>query len=46
VLCSAATDAEQHDILGCLAGAHSLLSALVRVDPAAADVEVPHAVGA
>jgi hypothetical protein len=32
---SAATDAEQHQILGCLVGAYSLLGALSRVDPAA-----------
>jgi hypothetical protein len=37
VLRSAATDDEQHEILGCLVGAHSLLSALVRLDPAAVD---------
>ncbi len=34
---SAATDAEQHQILGCLVGAYSLLGALSRVDPAAVD---------
>jgi hypothetical protein len=34
---SAATEEEQHQILGCLVGAHSLLSALVRLDPTAVD---------
>lgn len=34
---SAATNDEQHQILGCLVAAHSLLSALVRLDPAAVD---------
>jgi hypothetical protein len=37
VMRSAATDDEQHEILGCLVGAHSLLSALARLDPAAVD---------
>jgi hypothetical protein len=37
VMRSAATEAERHEILGCLVGAHSLLSALVRLDPAAVD---------
>lgn len=37
VLRSAATDAEQHQILGSLVAAHSLLHALRRVDPAAVD---------
>jgi hypothetical protein len=37
VMRSAATDDERHEILGCLVGAHSLLSALVRLDPAAVD---------
>ncbi len=37
VLGSAATVDEQHEILGCLVGAHGLLAALVRVDPAAVD---------
>ena len=37
VLGSRATVDEQHEILGCLVGAHSLLAALVRVDPAAVD---------
>jgi hypothetical protein len=37
VMSSAATEAEQHEILGSLVGAHSLLSALVRLDPAAVD---------
>jgi len=37
VMRSGATDDEQHEILGCLVGAHSLLSVLVRVDPAAVD---------
>jgi len=34
---SAATNDEQHEILGCLVAAHSLLHALVRLDPAAVD---------
>jgi hypothetical protein len=34
---SAATDEEQHQILGCLVAAYSLLGALSRVDPAAVD---------
>jgi hypothetical protein len=34
---SAATDEEQHQILGCLVAAYSLLRALSRVDPAAVD---------
>jgi hypothetical protein len=37
VMRSAATEDERHEILGCLVGAHSLLSALVRLDPAAVD---------
>jgi hypothetical protein len=37
VMRSGATNDEQHEILGCLVGAHSLLSALVRLDPAAVD---------
>ncbi len=37
VMRSAATDAEQHEILGNLVAAHSLLHALVRLDPAAVD---------
>jgi hypothetical protein len=37
VMRSTATEAEQHQILGSLVGAHSLLSALVRLDPAAVD---------
>jgi hypothetical protein len=37
VMRSAATNEEQHEILGCLVGAHSLLHALVRLDPAAVD---------
>ena len=37
VMRSAATEDEQHEILGSLVGAHSLLSALVRLDPAAVD---------
>src|SRR6266498_5457556 len=34
---SSATDEEQHQILGCLVAAYSLLGALSRVDPAAVD---------
>jgi hypothetical protein len=34
---SAATTEEQHEILGCLVAAHSLLHALCRLDPAAVD---------
>jgi len=34
---SAATDQQQHQILGCLVAAYSLLGALSRVDPAAVD---------
>jgi hypothetical protein len=34
---SAATEDEQHQILGCLVAAYSLLGALSRVDPAAVD---------
>jgi hypothetical protein len=37
VMRSAANEDEQHQILGSLVGAHSLLSALVRLDPAAVD---------
>ncbi len=37
VMRSAATGDEQHEILGCLVAAHSLLHALCRVDPAAVD---------
>ena len=37
VMGSAATTDEQHEILGCLVAAHSLLHALCRVDPAAVD---------
>lgn len=37
VMRSAATNDEQHEILGCLVAAHSLLHALVRLDPAAVD---------
>ena len=37
VMGGAATDAEQHEILGCLVAAHSLLHALCRLDPAAVD---------
>ena len=37
VVRSAATNEEQHEILGCLVAAHSLLHALVRLDPAAID---------
>ena len=37
VMRSAATNEEQHEILGCLVAAHSLLHALVRLDPAAVD---------
>jgi hypothetical protein len=44
VMRSAATDAEQHQILGCLVGAHSLLHALLRVDPAAVDELIRHAI--
>ncbi len=44
VLGSAATVEEQHEILGCLVGAHSLLAALVRVDPAAVDELLAQAV--
>jgi hypothetical protein len=44
VMRSTATDAEQHEILGCLVGAHSLLSALVRLDPAAVDELLARAV--
>ena len=34
---SSATNEQQHQILGCLVGAYSLLGALSRVDPAAVD---------
>ncbi len=34
---SSATDEQQHQILGCLVAAYSLLGALSRVDPAAVD---------
>ena len=44
VLGSAASETEQHEILGCLVGAHSLLAALVRVDPAAVDELLARAV--
>jgi hypothetical protein len=44
VMCSAATTDEQHQILGCLVGAHSLLHALVRLDPAAVDELLARAV--
>jgi len=44
VLGSAATETEQHEILGCLVGAHSLLAALARVDPAAVDELLARAV--
>jgi hypothetical protein len=37
VVRSAATNDEQHEILGCLVGAHSLLHALHRLDPATVD---------
>jgi hypothetical protein len=37
VMRSGATDQEQHEILGCLVGAHSLLSALARLDAGAVD---------
>jgi hypothetical protein len=44
VMRSAATEDEQHEILGCLVGAHSLLSALVRIDPAAVDELIRRAI--
>jgi len=44
VMRSEATDAEQHQILGCLVGAHSLLHALGRVDPAAVDELIQRAI--
>jgi hypothetical protein len=44
VMRSAATGTEQHEILGCMVGAHSLLSALVRVDPAAVDELIRRAI--
>ncbi len=44
VLGSQATVDEQHEILGCLVGAHSLLAALLRVDPAAVDELLARAV--
>ncbi len=44
VLGSRATEVEQHEILGCLVGAHSLLAALARVDPAAVDELLAQAV--
>jgi hypothetical protein len=37
VMRSGATLEERHEILGCLVGAHSLLSALARVEPAAVE---------
>ncbi len=44
VMRSAATDDEQHEILGCLVAAHSLLHALCRLDPAAVDELLARAV--
>ena len=44
VMRSAATDEEQHQILGSLVGAHSLLHALRRADPAAVDELLQHAI--
>jgi hypothetical protein len=44
VTSSAATDEEQHQILGCLVAAYSLLRALSRADPAAVDELLERAV--
>ena len=44
VMRSTATDAEQHQILGSLVAAHSLLHALHRLDPAAVDELLARAV--
>jgi hypothetical protein len=44
VMRSTATEDEQHEILGCLVAAHSLLSALVRLDPAAVDELIRRAI--
>jgi hypothetical protein len=44
VMGSAATTEEQHEILGCLVAAHSLLHALCRLDPAAVEELLARAV--
>jgi hypothetical protein len=44
VLGSAATAEEQHQILGCLVSAHSLLHALSRLDPTAVDELIQRAI--
>jgi hypothetical protein len=43
VTSSAATQTEQHHIRGCLVGAHSLLHALSRVDPASVNEQIQQA---
>src|SRR6266498_1065250 len=44
VMGSAATAEEQHQILGCLVSAHSLLHALSRLDPTAVDELIQRAI--
>jgi len=44
VMRSSATDEEQHQILGCLVSAHSLLHALSRLDPTAVDELIQRAI--